>query len=246
MIFEEVSFSYDGLPVLEKVTARVEAGAFVCVVGPNGGGKTTMLKLMLGLLQPDEGQVRVFGQRPRNVRERIGYTPQHTLFDPRFPVTVMDVALMGLLEHHWGGRYSEGDRESAMRALDEMGLKDVVGRPFNALSGGQRQRVLIARSLVSNPDLLLLDEPTANMDPVVGNRLIEILERLNERMTIVMVSHDLGFVSSVVSSVLCVNHVAHIHPTSEVSGEMIQEVYGGDYRMIRHDHRCAEEGHTHV
>ena len=180
------------------------------------------------------------------MRDRMGYTPQHALYDPKFPVTVLDVVLMGRLEKHFGGRYSAQDKALALQALEEMQLADVAQRSFGALSGGQRQRVLVARALVTEPKILLLDEPTANMDAVVGDQLLEVLKRLHQRMTIVLVSHDLGFVSNIVQRVICVNKQVYIHPTSDVTGEVIKDLYGGDYRMIRHDHRCSEGGHTHV
>lgn len=242
---EGVSFAYDGAPTLENVTLEVHEREFVSVVGPNGGGKTTLLKVILGLLRPSKGVVRVFGEQPRRVRHRVGYTPQHALYDPRFPVTVMDVVLMGRLEHHWAGRYSKADKQAARAALAEMELADLGARPFDSLSGGQRQRALVARALVCSPDLLLLDEPTANVDSRAENRILEILQELNRRMTILMVSHDLGFVSTMVRSVVCVNRSVVVHPTSDITGEVIKDLYGGDYRMVRHDHRCAEDGHTH-
>lgn len=243
---DRVSFGFNGAPVLENVSLEIQEREFVSMVGPNGGGKTTMLRLILGLLRPVQGEVRVFGRSPERVRQRIGYTPQHAMYDPRFPVTALDVVLMGRLAGHRGGVYSKKDRDAATHALEEMQLGDVADSAFSALSGGQRQRVLIARALASEPELLLLDEPTSNMDPAVGDRLLHILRDLSKRMTIVMASHDLGFVSSMVSSVVCVNRKVVIHPTSDVTGEMIKDVYGGDYRMIRHDHRCAEEKHEHV
>lgn len=243
--FDSVSFAFNGTSVLEEVSLEIREREFVSMVGPNGGGKTTLLRLILGLLHPAQGEVRVFGRAPERVRERIGYTPQHAMYDPRFPVTVIDVVMMGRLAGHVGGAYSRKDRGAAVHALEEMQLEHLAGSPFSALSGGQRQRVLIARALASEPELLLLDEPTSNMDPAVGDRLLHILRELSKRMTIVMASHDLGFVSSMVSSVVCVNRQVVIHPTSDVTGEMIKDVYGGDYRMIRHDHRCAEEKHEH-
>lgn len=242
---ERVSFAYDGTPALEDVTLDIQERDFVTIVGPNGGGKTTLLKVILGLLRPSKGVVRVFGEPPRRVRHRVGYTPQHALYDPQFPVTVMDVVLMGRLEHHWGGRYSKPDRQAAQAALAEMGLTDLEDHPFDSLSGGQRQRALVARALVCSPDLLLLDEPTANVDSRAENRILRILQELNLRMTILMVSHDLGFVSTMVRSVMCVNRSVVVHPTSDITGEIIKDLYGGDYRMVRHDHRCAEDGHTH-
>ena len=243
---DNITFSYNGIPALSDINLRIRDGEFLSMVGPNGGGKTTLLKVILGLLIPESGSVKVFGKSPRQVRNRIGYTPQHAHYDPKFPVTVIDVVLMGCVDRCFGGRYSQADKLSAVETLEEMDIVDLANKPFNSISGGERQRALVARSLISKPDLLLLDEPTSNMDFVVGNKLLEILRDLNRRMTIIMVSHDFGFVSSIVSSVLCVNRTAVIHPTSEITGDIINEMYGGEYLMIRHDHRCAEEGHTHA
>lgn len=242
----DVSFSYGESPVLEHVHLDVYEGVFASIVGPNGGGKTTLLRLILGLLKPDTGEVRLFGGPPARTRARIGYTPQHMHFDPLFPVTALDVVLMGRIEHCRWGRYGRAHREIALRALGDMELSGVAQRPFASLSGGQRQRVLIARALACEPKLLVLDEPTANIDAAVGNRLLDLLQKLNQRMTILMVSHDLGFVSGVVSSVICVNKWVKLHPVSDITGEMIQEVYGADVRMVRHDHHCPEGDHHHA
>jgi zinc transport system ATP-binding protein len=213
------------------------------VVGPNGGGKTTLIKLILGLLAPTTGQVRLFGTSPGSAWSRVGYMPQYTHVDMAFPVSVLDVVLMGRLENARRWRYTREDRESARHALDEVGLADKAKQPFSNLSGGQRQRVLIARALCGNPELLLMDEPTANVDPAAEASLFNILAELNTRMTILVVSHDLGFVSKVVKSVICVNKKVLVHPTSNLDGTLINEIYGGDLRMVRHDHRCSHEGH---
>jgi zinc transport system ATP-binding protein len=240
------TFAYEATPVLEHAHLDVFEGAFASIVGPNGGGKTTLLRLILGLLKPNTGNVQVFGDAPARARARIGYTPQHLQFDAQFPVTVMDVVLMGRAEHCPYGRYRREDKEAARRALDDMDLANEALRPFAALSGGQRQRVLIARALACEPRLLLLDEPTANIDAAAGMMLLEHLQRLNERMTILLVSHDLGFVSKAVTSVICVNKWVKLHPTSNITVEIIREVYGGDVDMIRHDHRCPEGEHRHA
>jgi zinc transport system ATP-binding protein len=245
--FESVFYSYNGIPALEKVSLQVQELDFMSVVGPNAGGKTTLLKLILGLLRPDEGRVRVFGEPPQKVRSRIGYVPQYVSLDPFFPVDVTDVVLMGRLGR--GSRfgfYRKKDRSAAEAALRQVEMAELRRRPFFALSGGQRQRVLIARALVSGPELLLLDEPTANIDAVLETELFEMLNRLNERITIVLVTHELGFVSRYVKRVACVNRRVVVHPTCEITGRLIQEIYGGDVRMVRHDHRCAEEGHEWV
>jgi zinc transport system ATP-binding protein len=233
---EHVSFSIGGLSVLENVSLAVQEHDFLCMVGPNAGGKTTLLKLVLGLLRPTGGTVRVFGGPPAKSRFRIGYMPQHASLDPLFPVSVLDVVLLGRLQGGFRfGPYRKRDREAAGQALETLKLHGVRHRPFSELSGGQRQRVLIARALVSSPDLLLLDEPTANVDAVLESELFEVLNRLNEKMTIVLVTHDLGFVSRYVKRVACVNRRVAVHQTSEITGEMIHEIYGSDVRMVRHD-----------
>lgn len=239
---EHVTFSYNHTPVLEDVNLDVAEGDFIAVVGPNAGGKTTLLKIILGLLKPDHGKVRVFGVTPVRARPRIGYMAQQTSFDFLFPVSVLDVALMGRLGH--SGRfafYSRKDREAAMEALERVEMTSWKNRPFSQLSGGQRQRVLLARALASDPELMILDEPTANVDAAIETELFEILDALNRHMTIMVVTHDLGFVSCYVRSVACVNRRLVVHPTSSITGEMIHELYGGNVQMVRHDHHCGRE-----
>jgi zinc transport system ATP-binding protein len=233
----EVDFAYDGPPVLEHVTLRVGRNDFVSVVGPNGGGKSTLLRLMLGLLSPQRGEVRLLGQRPRQARRRVGYMPQTAQFDPQFPVTVMDVVLMGRLDRAAPlGPFRQADRKLALEALREVELGDLHRRPFAALSGGQRQRVLIARALACRPEVMLLDEPTANLDMQVEEQLYGLLRQLSRRMTILLVSHDVGFVSQFVERVICVNRRVEIHPTGEITGEVIRRLYGHDVRMVHHAH----------
>ncbi len=239
---EHVSFSYDGFPVLEDINLTVEEHDFLSIVGPNGGGKTTLLKLILGLLKPVNGTVHVFGKNPVKARSRIGYMPQYSSLDPLFPVTVMDVVLMGRLGNgKLLGAYKRTDKKAAAEALRELEVYEMKNRPFSALSGGQRQRVLLARALVSDPELLLLDEPTANVDAVIENELFDLLNRLNEKITIALVTHDLGFVSSYVKRVACVSRRVVVHPTSEITGEMINEIYGRDVQMVRHDTTYPKE-----
>jgi zinc transport system ATP-binding protein len=240
-----LAFSYDTVPVLEDVNLKVKHGEFATIVGPNGGGKTTLLRLLLGILKPVQGKIAVLGSTPEKARLRVGYMPQHADLDPQFPVTVMDVVMLGRLGRRFGGRYSKEDRQLALKALAEVQLESMVRTAFSTLSGGQKQRALIARALCCNPEMLLLDEPTANIDPEVEENLLTILQELNQRMTILLVSHDMGFVSRVVKSVICVNRRVLIHPTSRVDGTLIKDVYGDDYCMVRHDHRCSEKGHFH-
>ncbi len=244
-----VSFAYDGTPVLENVELTIRPREAVCIVGPNGGGKTTLVKLILGLLKPDCGQIRVFGQPPRQTRLRIGYVPQYAQHDLQFPATVMDVVLMGRLGQQgiasFFGFFSKADREAARSALERVGMEEFENRPFAALSGGQRQRVLIARALCCRPDLLVLDEPTANVDSLAESQLFEVLQELHRRMTVLLVSHDLGFVSHLVETVVCVNRTVAVHPTSELDGDAIRDVYGGEVRMIRHDDILSHHDDCH-
>jgi len=254
VILEGVSFDYYGLPVLTDVNAHINHRDFVSVVGPNGGGKTTLLRLILGLLQPAAGTIRVFGLAPEAARPRVGYVPQHFLFDPQFPIRVLDVVLTGCLNEKFFGRYRKADREKALQALAEVELDNLAGRHMAELSGGQRQRVLIARSLAIEPELLLLDEPMAHVDMAAQKEVFAFLQRLNQRLTIVMVTHDIGFAAPFVTSVLCVNRRVAIHPTQRITGEIIAELYGTDVRLISHDHttcphpddceRCAQMRQT--
>ena len=241
---KDVSFAYNGFSVLDRVNLTVIEKDFISIVGPNAGGKTTLLKLILGLLKPVNGSIRVFGLSPAKARSRIGYMPQHVTLDPLFPVNVLDVVMMGRLGN--GRRYGffgKSDREAAEESLKKVELLDVRNRSISDLSGGQRQRVLIARALVTNPDLLLLDEPTSNVDAAVETELFELLNQLNKKMTVLLVTHDLGFVSGYVKRVACVNRKVVVHAPHEISGEMINELYGSEVQMVRHDTREQENCH---
>jgi len=238
----DVSFAYNSQPVLRAVNLRIARRELICMVGPNGGGKTTLLKLMLGLLRPNRGQIRVLGVSPAQARPRVGYTPQHTNVDPRFPVSVMDVVLTGRLGRSPVlGPHRREDVAAAEAALGEVDLADLQRRSFEELSGGQRQRVMIARSLAGAPELLLMDEPTASLDVGIERELYALLGRLSERMTIVVVSHDVGFAVEAVSRVVCVRGTVAVHPTAELTGAMMQDLYGLEVRLIRHDHDCQSE-----
>jgi len=235
----DVWFAYNGEPVLREVNLRIDPRELVCVVGPNGGGKTTLLKLMLGLLRPDRGEVRILGQTPVHARPRVGYTPQHSQLDPKFPVNVMDVVLMGRLGGPGRlGPHRRADRNAAREALAEVGLDPLRRRSFAELSGGQQQRVMIARALAAGPQLLLLDEPAAGLDVGAEAEFHQLLLALARQRTVVLVSHDIGFVSEVVGKVVCVRATVAVHPTADLTGELIQELYGHDIRLVRHDHDC--------
>jgi zinc transport system ATP-binding protein len=222
--FEDVSFSYGPVKVLEKVSFHIHQGEFIALVGPNGSGKTTVLKLLLGLEKPEAGKIELFGSSLLRSRDRVGYVPQQAPQDRAFPISVRDVVRMGRLRSLPG--YGKEDRAAAEGALNQTGLLDLANRPFAALSGGQRRRVLVARALASRPEILILDEPTANMDRESGERLFETLGKLKGGTTILMVTHDTDFVSSLTDRALCLGdaegetHPYGIvqHPTEETRG----------------------------
>jgi zinc transport system ATP-binding protein len=237
-------FSYDSQLVLRDVNFRVERGEFVCMLGPNGGGKTTLLRLMLGLLKPDRGTVRVLGGDPQTACSRTGYVAQQAQFDPSFPVSVLDVVLMGRLGRTRSlGPHRRADVQAAAAALAEVSMQALLKRPFSDLSGGQRQRVLIARALAGEPEMLLLDEPTSNLDVGVEQEFQDLLAGLAKRMTILLVSHDIGFVTENVDKVICVQEKVAVHPTAELTGSVMRELYGQDIRLVRHDHSCVLHEH---
>jgi zinc transport system ATP-binding protein len=241
---EHVDFSYNGEAVLQDVNLAIHDREMIGIIGPNGGGKTTLLRLILGLLEPNHGKILVFDDSPAKSSHRLGYVPQHMQFDSRFPASVLDVVLMGLAGKGGFGPFSKKKVRLAEDALETVDLVSFKNKPFSELSGGQRQRVLIARALATAPDMLLFDEPTANVDTSAGEKLYDILEQLNRRMTILVVSHDIGFVNRQITSVICVNRTVVVHPTTELVGQNIIDLYGNDIAMIRHDHRCSSKGHS--
>ncbi len=209
-------FSYDAREILHDVNLEIAEGMFAAMVGPNGGGKTTLLKLILGLLTPKHGNIKVFGDEPQLARKRIGYVPQAILFDPNFPASALDIVLMGRVERHLFGGYRKSDRDIAMQRLHDVDMEDFASCSFAELSGGQRQRVLIAQALVSEPQLILLDEPAANLDQENAKLLFELLGDLNHHVTILLVSHNLSLVSKYVSHVICVNQTVDMHRIQDV------------------------------
>jgi len=240
-----LSFAYDSREILSNVNLEINSLDSICVVGPNGGGKSTLIKLIIGLLTPGSGTVRVFGKKPEDARYKIGYVPQYAQYDPQFPISVFEVVCMGRLGNSVTGRYTKKDREQALKSLKITGISDLARRPFSLISGGQRQRVLIARALATEGDILILDEPTANIDHESELQFFDLLTDLNKRMTILMVTHEVGFASTFFKRIACVNKQVVIHPTSALTGDLIRDLYGGDLQMIRHDHCCSEEGHLH-
>lgn len=232
---EGVGYSYGGEPVLQEVSLAVEAGEFLGIVGPNAGGKSTLLKLVLGLLEPQAGTIRVLGRPPRSASHLLGYVPQHPGFPRDFPITVEQVVLMGRLgTGRMLGGYRRADREATRRALEEVEADDLARRQIGSLSGGQLQRTLLARALVGEPQALLLDEPTANIDQRLEGEIFDLLGRLNERMTILVVSHDVAFISSYVTRVACIARTLVCHRTEAIDGQVIKDLYGESVRMVHH------------
>ena len=233
---EDVRFSYEKNYVLKDVSFSLEKGEFLGIIGPNGGGKTTLLKLMLGILKPDRGQIRILGQEPRYASHRVGYVPQGTDFNRNFPISVMNVALMGRLTGSRFGsrRYSGEDREMVRQILEKVGMWSYRHRAISKLSGGQRQRVFIARALATDPEILFLDEPTASIDPEFQTDLYNFLEKLNKRVTIVVITHDIGVISSHIKSIACVNKHFIFHKGKQITQEMIDMAYQCPVDLIAH------------
>ena len=241
----DLSFSYADLPVLEHIDLSIHEREFIGVVGPNAGGKSTLLKIILGLLPPTQGMVEVLGERPARVRHQLGYVAQHPGFARDFPISVQQIVELGLLGRRNGQgtlatllpwRPNSDDRARVTKDMQEVEIEDLAGRRIGALSGGQLQRVMLARALVANPRILLLDEPTSNVDQRAENEIFDLLKRLNARMTIVVVSHDIAFVSSYVTRVACINHTLVCHPTSQIDTQLIHELYGEHVSMVSHQH----------
>lgn len=227
-----VSVTYGAGYVLRDVDFKVSESDFIGVIGPNGGGKTTLLKVILGLIKPAAGTI-VFNSELAG-GSRIGYLPQISTGDINYPVTVTDVVLSGMMIRKTIiSRMSSGDRKKAAQVIDELGLSAFARSSLNELSGGQLQRVFLGRAVIGDPKLLLLDEPGNFVDSSFENDFYEKLRILNKRMAILMVSHDIGMISSHVKSYACVNQGLHYHPSSEISNEQLM-AYGCPVQLITH------------
>lgn len=201
----------------------------MAVIGPNGGGKSTLIRLILGLIKPDKGKIRVLGERPGKLTQALGYVPQNVHINNHFPINALDVVLMGCLGT--GGRFGPSGRtrkeceKDGLATLERLGMAEHARKKIGELSGGQRQRVFVARSLMTRPRLLLLDEPMASIDSKGRTDFLNLLETLNKDVAIVVVTHDLFSVSGYVKSVACVNHRLHYHSREEIEGEMLETMY---------------------
>ena len=237
--------NYGGTPAIEDVNLEIMKGEFVGIMGPNGGGKSTLLKAILGLVPVSSGEISILEQSVRKGRTKIGYVPQHSAVDRGFPISVCEAVMMGLVH---GGlhplfRYSDKQRQTAMEKLKKVGIDDLAQRQISELSGGEFQRMLIARALATQPEILLLDEPTASVDPGSREHIYELLGELNENMTVVLVTHDLFAVSSKVQRIVCVNRGVVYHGVPELTQEVVDHLYGCPVELVAHGvpHRVLKE-----
>lgn len=226
---------YEHEPVLEDINLSVYEGDFIGLIGPNGGGKTTLMRVLLGLLPFTRGEVKIMGLSINEGRRLIGYVPQVVDFDREFPISVWDVACMGRLgRRRMLQRYNQEDDEIVAEVLRQVDMFELRKRPIGELSGGEVQRVYLARALATNPSILLLDEPTSSVDPQVSFGIYDLLRQLNEQVTIVLISHDMSAISSYVKTVGCLNRSLYYHAEQEITAEMLEQGYHCPIDLIAH------------
>ena len=243
---KNISVKYDATTALEDVSLDIYANDFLGIIGPNGGGKTTLVKAILGTVQYD-GEVEYSPTLFEHDHRLIGYLPQLSEFDKSFPISIIEVVMSGLqAEKGFISRYTKADRVKAMELLEMAGIAEIADRQISEVSGGQMQRALLCRAVILEPKLLILDEPTNFVDNKFENELYTLLHRLNERMAIVMVSHDLGTITSVVKSIVCVNRSVHRHDSNVITAEQLEN-YQCPIQIISHGHvpHTVLEHHHH-
>jgi zinc transport system ATP-binding protein len=239
--------NYETTVALKDVNLTVQKGDIFGIIGPNGGGKSTLLKAILGLIPPTQGSIHILGEPPEQGRRHIGYVPQFASFDREFPISVLDVVVMGCLSRKprvsW---YTKEDRTAAQDALRFVGMHKLADQHISSLSGGQKQRVFIARALASKPEILLLDEPTASVDQNIKENIYDLLSRIQKSMTVVLVTHDIGVVSSLVNRVACLNQTLFTHYDNKLTAQMLEDAYRCPVDLIAHGvpHRVFEP-HNH-
>ncbi len=236
IVADKVSYSYGNQLALEEVSFTIEKGDFVGIIGPNGGGKTTLLRLMLGLLRPDIGTITLLGAPPLRTRNKVGYISQETSLNTTFPISVKDVILMGVTGQKGpGGRYTSYDLQKAETIIDRLGLASVKERQIGSISGGERQKALLGRALFGDPEILFLDEPTASVDASGEDEIYNHLRLLNQSgVTIVIVTHNIGVLSRYVKSVACLNRRLYFHPDGRLDEETIEKTFGCQIDLIAH------------
>lgn len=233
---ENLSVCYGPTPAIEGVSLHVEDGEYLGIIGPNGGGKTTLLKAMLNLVPAAGGAIRVYGKKPGDTGGLIGYVPQYAGLDKAFPITVREVVLTGRIKQSLSPfhRFSRSDKDTAGRLLEEVGIAGLAERQIASLSGGEFQKMLIARALAVGPRLLLLDEPTASVDPSSCEQIYSLLYELNKQITIILVTHDLLAVSSHVQKLACLNRRLVYHDEAELNQSILDSLYGCPVDLIAH------------
>ena len=232
---KNVSVQYDETTALEGVSLNIYPDDFLGIIGPNGGGKTTLVKAILGTIS-HSGEISYSPTLSERGHRLIGYLPQQAEFDRSFPISVIEVVMSGLqAEKGLIKRYTTTDRKRAMELLEIAGIESIAERQISEISGGQMQRALLCRAVILEPNLLILDEPTNFVDNQFENELYTLLHRLNERMAIVMVSHDLGTITSVVKSIVCVNRTVHRHDSNIITAEQLEN-YHCPIQIISHGH----------
>lgn len=231
----DVSVAYDGYEALQLVDLEIADRDFLGVIGPNGGGKTTLVKAILGTV-PHTGRITLSPELFRGKERLIGYMPQVSSFDRAFPISVLEVVLSGLQGRRgFISRYTRSDRTKAMELLETAGIQQTARHPIGEVSGGQMQRALLCRAVISDPRLLILDEPANFVDNKFENELYRTLRMLNDRMAIVMVSHDVGTISSVVKEIVCVNRRVHRHHSNILTEEQLRN-YDCPIQLVSHGH----------
>lgn len=232
---KDVTAGYGPKIVLKDITLDVRQDDFLGIIGPNGGGKTTLLKLILGLLTPKSGSIRFFRNGQEVSSLKTGYLPQMNNIDKKFPISVKEVIASGLAaQKPLFKKYNREQNERIEQVIGQMGLEDLATRPIGELSGGQLQRVLLGRSIVSRPQLLILDEPNSYVDKRFESRFYQLLEEINKESAIILVSHDIGTVLTMVKNIACVNETLHYHPGADVSEEWLGEKYACPIELIGH------------
>ncbi len=233
---ENVSVFYNKVCALENINLTIMEKDFIGIIGPNGGGKSTLLKVILGIIKPYQGSVKIYGKSPQNSIVPIGYVPQFSSFDRSYPINVQDTVLTGCMfkKNPFFLKFTDNDKLIAKNLLKKLGLYELRKRQIGNLSGGQLQRVLIARALASNPKILFLDEPTSSIDTNAQNDIHVLLKELSKSITIVMVTHDMGVISSNVQSIACLNSRLYYHGKPELDKNIIEHLYGCNIDLIAH------------
>ncbi|PCI95532.1 zinc ABC transporter ATP-binding protein [Candidatus Aerophobetes bacterium] len=237
---QEIDFSYTKEPCINKACLKIFQNQFVGVIGPNGSGKTTLLKLMMGLLEPTKGEILLFDKAPKKSFSKIGYVPQVRIYDQKFPISVLDVVLMGALSKLTiSGKFPKEIKEKAFSLMDTIGLTSIQDQCFGTLSGGQAQRVLIARAILNDPEILFLDEPTFGLDVETQSLIVDLLVKLKQSMTIVMVTHHLQSFIKHLDTVFCVQQeVTELKP-EEVCEHFALGVYHSPLINKKGDPGCC-------